>query len=141
VDLRDVTSLHRMANTPDPRAFYRVSRVVLMPSVWRESFGRVAAESMFNGIPVVASDRGALPEALGTGGVCLPLPAHLTPETRTPPTADEVRPWIEALLRLWDDPAEYESAAAHARTAAAAWHPEVVVPLWEQFFRLLATRP
>ena len=31
-----LTNLHRMANTPDPRDFYRVSRVVLMPSLWRE---------------------------------------------------------------------------------------------------------
>jgi glycosyltransferase involved in cell wall biosynthesis len=28
-------------------------------SLWRESFGRVAVEAMANGIPVLASDRGA----------------------------------------------------------------------------------
>jgi glycosyltransferase involved in cell wall biosynthesis len=140
VDLRDVTSLHRMANTPDPRAFYRVTRLVLVPSVWRESFGRVAAEALLNGIPVIASDRGALPEVIGTGGACLPLPAQLTPEARTPPTADEVRPWIETLLRLWDDPAGYGAASARARAAAAPWHPDAVVPQWEAFLRDLTVR-
>ena len=45
-----------MANTPDPRDFYRVSRAVLMPSLWRESLERVAIEAMANGIPVLASD-------------------------------------------------------------------------------------
>jgi glycosyltransferase involved in cell wall biosynthesis len=39
VDLRGVTSLHRMPNTPDPRAFYQVTKLVVMPSVWRESWG------------------------------------------------------------------------------------------------------
>jgi hypothetical protein len=35
VDLSGLTNLSRMANTPNPREFYRVSRVVLMPSLWR----------------------------------------------------------------------------------------------------------
>jgi glycosyltransferase involved in cell wall biosynthesis len=35
VDLSSLTNLSRMANTPDPRDFYRVSRAVLMPSLWR----------------------------------------------------------------------------------------------------------
>jgi glycosyltransferase involved in cell wall biosynthesis len=60
VDLSSLTNLNRMANTPDPRDFYRVSRVVLMPSLWRESLGRVAIEAMANGIPFLASDPGAL---------------------------------------------------------------------------------
>ena len=70
VDLSGLTNLHRMANTPDPRDFYRVSRVVLMPSLWRESLGRVAVEAMANGIPVLASDRGACPRPWATPGSC-----------------------------------------------------------------------
>jgi glycosyltransferase involved in cell wall biosynthesis len=138
VDLRNVTSLHRLANTPDPRRFYRVTRLTLMPSVWRESFGRVAAESMFNGIPVLASDRGALPEVIGAGGLCLPIPAQLSPETRTPPTADAVRPWVDAVLRLWDDPARYTSMSAAAEAGSRAWHPEIVIPQWEALLTSLA---
>ncbi|HEX4608153.1 MAG TPA: glycosyltransferase family 4 protein [Urbifossiella sp.] len=142
VDLTGVGSLRRMANTPDPRQFYRLSRVVLAPSAWRESFGRVPVEAMFNGIPVVASDRGALPEVVGAGGVCLPLPAPLTAAARTPPTEAEVGPAVEAVLRLWDDPAAYRAASAAARHAAARWHPDAVVPRWEAFLTALAaSRP
>ncbi len=57
VDLSGLTNLNRMANTPDPRDFYRLSRAILLPSLWRESLGRVAIEAMANGIPVLASDR------------------------------------------------------------------------------------
>jgi glycosyltransferase involved in cell wall biosynthesis len=53
-----------MANTPDPRDSYRVSRAVLVPSLWRESPGRVTMDTMASGIPLLASDRGALPETL-----------------------------------------------------------------------------
>jgi glycosyltransferase involved in cell wall biosynthesis len=138
VDLRSVTSLHRMANTPDPRAFYRQTRVVVIPSLWRESYGRVAAEAMFSGIPVVTSDRGALPEVVGTGGTCLPIPAHITPETRTPPTAEEVTPWVEAVIGLWDNATRYETASVAAKSASTAWHSGAVVPRWEEFLASLA---
>src|ERR1017187_8611958 len=67
-----------MANTPDPRDFYGVSRVVLMPSLWRESLGRVPIEAMANGIPVLASDRGALPATLGDAGFVFTIPERCT---------------------------------------------------------------
>ena len=61
LDLSSLRNLNRLANTPDPRAFYSVSRLIVMPSLWRESFGRVAAEALLNGIPVLASNRGTCP--------------------------------------------------------------------------------
>ena len=42
----------------DMRAVFARSRVLLMPSVWEESFGRTALEAQLNGLPVLASDRG-----------------------------------------------------------------------------------
>jgi glycosyltransferase involved in cell wall biosynthesis len=68
LDLSGLKNLHRMANTPDPRDFYRVARAVLMPSLWLENGGLVAREAMANGLPVLASDRGGLPETLGDAG-------------------------------------------------------------------------
>jgi glycosyltransferase involved in cell wall biosynthesis len=46
---------------------------VLMPSVWQEAFGRVPLEAMAMGVPVISSDRGALPETVAQGGLVLPL--------------------------------------------------------------------
>ncbi|GMW01030.1 MAG: glycosyl transferase [Candidatus Hydrogenedentota bacterium] len=42
--------------------FYARSRVCVVPSVWMEAFGLVAAEAMAHGIPVIATRMGALPE-------------------------------------------------------------------------------
>lgn len=46
--------------------------LLLIPSL-HEGFSRVALEGISFGIPVVTSDRGALPEVIGDGGICLPL--------------------------------------------------------------------
>ena len=44
--------------------------LVVVPSLWAETFGRTAAEAMSAGRPVLVSDRGALPElATAAGGV------------------------------------------------------------------------
>ena len=77
--LAESTNAYRMSTTQDPREFYQVTKIMLIPSVWQESFGRVAAESMMNGIPVIASNRGALPETIGSASETLELPAEITP--------------------------------------------------------------
>jgi glycosyltransferase involved in cell wall biosynthesis len=133
LDLRGLDNLHKMSSTPDPRQFYQVSRLVLMPSLWWESFGRVAAEAMINGIPVLASNRGALPEILFGSGFLFDIPPWYSPETRLIPLPEEVAPWVETILQLWDDPVLYEYARHRSFEAAEYWRPERVLPLYEEF--------
>jgi glycosyltransferase involved in cell wall biosynthesis len=134
VDLSSLTNLNRMANTPDPRDFYRVSRVVLMPSLWRESLGRVAVEAMANGIPVLASDRGALPETLGDAGFVFTIPERCTPSSGVVPTAQEVAPWVAAIERIWDDPVLEARQRALGKAEALRWDVERVAGQYIDFF-------
>ena len=53
LDLSELRNLHRLPNLSSPRAIYKLSRAVLTPSLVRESFGRVAAEALCNGLPVL----------------------------------------------------------------------------------------
>lgn len=87
--------------TSDMRAVYARTRVLLVPSQVEEAFGRVALEAALNGIPVVASAIGGLPEAVGDGGRLLAPDAPIAH-------------WAEAVRALVDD------ADAWARTSAAA---------------------
>ncbi len=57
----------------DVERVYATSTIVFCPS-FRESFGRVAAEAMVNGVPVVASDIPAYRELLGSDEAGLLIP-------------------------------------------------------------------
>lgn len=134
LDLRGHGTVSLMSHTHDPRDFWGVTRVCIVPSLCLEAQGLVAVEAMANGVPVVASDRGALPETLGEAGVVLPLPERLTPATRMLPTAEEVAPWVEAIAHLWDD---RDLAQEHRRKAleeARRWDAETLEPQYVQFF-------
>jgi glycosyltransferase involved in cell wall biosynthesis len=101
--LPNVTLTRRL---PDMRPVYGRSRLLLAPSRWIESWGRVASEAQISGLPVLASSSGGLPEAVGPGGILLPPDAPLAE-------------WQAALSRLWDQPATYRRLAAAARRHAA----------------------
>ncbi|AOU98514.1 hypothetical protein BI364_11615 [Acidihalobacter yilgarnensis] len=85
----------------DMRKVYRNARVVLAPSQCDETWGRIATEAHVSGIPVLASTRGGLLEAVGPGGICLPHNS-LNEE------------WVAALGKMWDDPHHYAQLSAAA---------------------------
>lgn len=87
--------------TSDMREHYGRARLVLVPSRWEETWGRVASEAHFSGIPVLASATGGLPEAVGPGGVLVAPDAPL----------DE---WVEELRSLWGDATRYRRLAEAA---------------------------
>lgn len=96
---------------------YDDARVLLAPhqTVNRP---RVVLEAQHNGIPVVATDLGGLREAVGDGGVLVPLDA---PDDR----------WLEALDRAWTDPGGALQASARAHASRAEVQPAAVVTAFE----------
>jgi glycosyltransferase involved in cell wall biosynthesis len=98
------------ARVADMREVYGRARFVLAPSAWEEPWGRIATEAQVSGIPVLASDRGGLPEAVGPGGILL------DPE-------GPFDRWIEALSALWDDPEVLHRYGEAARLHSA--RPEI----------------
>ena len=91
--------------TRDMKSVYGRAKIVIAPSQWEEAFGRVAVEPQFSGIPVIASARGGLPEAVGPGGILMD------------PGAD-ADAWAQTVRRLWNDPALYAEKSRAARDYA-----------------------
>jgi hypothetical protein len=117
---------------PTPADYFALTRILVVPSVWEEPFGRVAAEAMINAIPPLVSNRGSLPHVVGGdfseggGGRVLPVPDWMTFKTTKLPSEQEVEPWYEAVCALWDDPALYRSIATRGRQIAEARYSEIV---------------
>jgi len=133
-DLRRHENLMFASTVSVPAEIFRGTRVLLVPSVCEEAFGRVAAEALLNGVPPIVSDRGGLPEAANGGGFVLPLPVSLTLETRMPVGAEDVTPWLELILRLADDEEYYADAVSRARSAGAAYQTAMINPRYVDFF-------
>lgn len=102
-------------NTVDMRPIYGRARLLLALSLWFESFGRVAAEAMMNGIPALVTNRGGLPEVIGDAGfkVDFPKDCYEKPYTRIP-NAELLEKLIEPILRIYDDESFYQALVKRA---------------------------
>jgi glycosyltransferase involved in cell wall biosynthesis len=89
--------------TDDLLTAFEGIHVLLVPS-WEEPFGRVVAEAMAAGVPVVATSRGG--------------PAELIESGRSGFLAEPKRPeaWVEPVSRLLDDRALRAKLASRARS-------------------------
>lgn len=85
----------------DVRDVYRMTRLLLVPSIVEEGGPRVVREAHLSGIPVVGSPRGALPEHLGDGGV-------LVEDYESP------RAWADAVRALLAEPGRLEELSRAA---------------------------
>lgn len=65
----------QLPSTDLPAEYHKLDALVL-PSLtrpnWKEQFGRVLVEAMAGGVPVLASDSGAIPGVIGDAGLILP---------------------------------------------------------------------
>ena len=49
----------------------KTSSIIVIPSIWEEPFGLVAAEAMSNGMSIIASKVGGMPEIIGDNGILI----------------------------------------------------------------------
>ena len=79
-----------------------------MPSLWHESGGRAAIEALSLGIPVIATNRGGLPEVLGDAAITIDVGKELIDNPKAIPGEADARPWLDALAKLVKNREFYE---------------------------------
>ena len=99
--LEELPNVEFRYRVSDMAMIYAETRLLLVPSIWEEGFGMVVVEAQSCGIPVIASNRGGLPESTGEGGM-------LIDDFKNPSA------WIEAMHAILDDPAIYRLYAERA---------------------------
>ncbi|MDZ7828884.1 MAG: glycosyltransferase family 4 protein [Halofilum sp. (in: g-proteobacteria)] len=126
-------------NRRDMRPVYRRTAMLLFPTLCFEAAGRVAAEAQLSGIPVLATRRGGIPEQLNGAGFLFDPPQRLLDDFLAMPTDEDVRPWLDRIITLHDDPAAWRDASEAARAAAEPFHPRTRNPEVVRVFRDLAS--
>ncbi|HXF78958.1 MAG TPA: glycosyltransferase [Usitatibacter sp.] len=109
-------------------AFYRGARMLVVPSIWFDSFPTVGLEAMAHGIPVIGSRIGGLPEIVAEG---------VDGELFEAGNAAELASKAAA---LWADPPRCRAMGAAARAKAlarwgAASHARGVMQVYERALR------
>lgn len=99
--LRVLPNVRFQRRVPDVQEIYRQTKLLLVPSVWEEAFGRVVIEAQSCKIPVIASQRGGLSEAVGDGGLC--IQDYLNPHA-----------WVLAIQNVLTNLDSYETLAKQA---------------------------
>ena len=110
-------------NTSDMRAVFGRARLLLAPSLWWESSGRVLVEAMLNGIPAIITDRGGMPEVIQDGGIKIKFPPKCYEKPYTSvPTEGALEGVVQQIIKLYDDEAFYESYARKAKQVSLEQH-------------------
>ena len=105
-------------NTDTVRLVYERTALVLYPSVWFESARRVPIEANANGIPVLASRVGGIPDVLDGAGFLFDPPQAMRDDFSTVPPESYVNQWLDVIDRLLTDEAEMAAAVKRANAAA-----------------------
>jgi glycosyltransferase involved in cell wall biosynthesis len=107
----------------DMRSIYKDTRILIVPSQVEEGGPRVITEAQLNGIPVIGSDRGGIPEIIGSGGIVLP---H-----------DKAELWVRSLREVWETPALWEDLSLKGRlqVESGAFSYHKIVGEYECFLR------
>lgn len=124
LDVDALANVLWLPNQADMRRIYARTSVLLFPSFWQEASGRSIAEALLSGIPVLASDRGGIPEQMNAGGRSLPVPASCLDNYGRVPAATEIEPWLATLAEWLGSAEAYAAACRRARAAAEPHQPE-----------------
>jgi surfactin synthase thioesterase subunit/glycosyltransferase involved in cell wall biosynthesis len=143
---RNISVLSPVDNIDD---LLRITKVLLVPSVWAEARSRIVVEAMTRGVPVISSNAGGIPEAHLGVDYMIPvnvitrykpsLDPNMVPVPEVPP--QDIDPWKQALERLVSDRSHWEDISRQSRDAALNYAANLNVGPFEAYLKDLLQRP
>ncbi|MDD5015860.1 MAG: glycosyltransferase [Atribacterota bacterium] len=103
---------------------YETTKILLVPSLWQEPFGRVCIEAMANGIPCIVSNRGGLSEAVGDCGVIIDNPF-------------KIEVWVNSIRKLMEDENLYNELSRNCIERAKGYNFDIT---YENFLRIIKNK-
>lgn len=139
VDVSALTNLEWLPVTNDMAKVYAEAALLLVPSLGYEASGRVVAEAMLAGVPVLAMKNGGITEQVNDGGILFDVPKGLGENVLAQPDKADVSQWMNFVKVLMEDDDIYSGAVKLALKASAIHHPqETQAGIVSVFERLLA---
>jgi glycosyltransferase involved in cell wall biosynthesis len=119
----NLTNVIITPNTNDMKPIYSRAKLIIVPSLWWESAGRVVAEALINGIPAIVTNRGGLPEMLGDAGLKINFPTicYEKPYTNLP-KLDLITQIVDWIIQIYIDDSKYQVYVNKAKVVAAERH-------------------
>jgi|GEM_PF-3210740 len=124
--IRSLPNVKLMSPRSDMRDVYGLTRILVVPSRWQESWARVIGEAQANGIPVVASNRGSSALNVGQGGVVL---NYGQPDL-----------WAAVIRRIYDDSELLSTLATNALLNIRRFDAATLVQNYADYFSICAER-
>lgn len=128
LDLSQYNNLYISTEPMSTKEIMQHTRLVIMPSVIDEAAGRVAMEAMYNGIPALVSNKGALPEIVGNCESVLALPDTLSLSSRQIIMPEDAQPWVDTILTYYAENESYMALSQKVKQYAQKhYHPNVTL--------------
>ena len=123
-DIRNIWWVQRQTNM---RAVLARTAVLMVPSIYYEAAGRVIAEALLAGIPVLATRNGGIPEQLNGGGTLFDIPGEFDNQNgHYIPTLQQVAPWADRIDDLMQNKSVYLAECKRALAAAQKFAADAV---------------
>lgn len=137
VPASDLQRIDWHPHTHDLARVYDEASLLLVPSLWEEAAGRVIAEALLAGVPVLAMRNGGIPEQLGEGGILFDLPSELAANHLATPSKHDLSRWAQFIKVLMENDDLYARAVGLALHESDRLAPErrarEAVAVFEEF--------
>ncbi len=134
--LRAVPNITLLSASDDIEHILAQTRILLVPSLWPETFGYVVPEAMLRGIPVLAADVGGLREAKLGVDYLLPVEPAVRQEGRYVCPPQQIGPWQAALSEITAHREKYIECSQQSRRAAHDFVRRISIEAIEDALRL-----